>query len=75
MAEYLGTQWAYAAGLYPPYLDMMAEYLDTVRHIRTTYGVSLKDIETRVGQATIAQSPCDCQGALQYETAVWGALY
>ena len=75
MAEYLATKWVYEAGLYPFYRNMMVEYLDRAVYIRDKYNVSLKDIETRKGQAAIAASPCDCQGALQYETAVWAALY
>ena len=65
-AEYLALDFANDLG----WLDkqpLMVEALDAAREVRTKGGLSLRDVETRSGQAWV-NDLCDCGGQLYYET-------
>ncbi len=52
----------------------MKENLLSARDVRSRWGLSLRDVETRDGQAKVREL-CDCGGQLYYETGTWAAAW
>ena len=71
----MGTRVAYENGHFNRYPNMMREYLESARRVRNDFKLSLRDVETRKGQARV-QKICDgCGGMLYYDTGAWAGLY
>ena len=52
----------------------MKENLLSARRVRSEWGLSLRDVETRDGQARVREL-CDCGGMLYYETGTWATAW
>ena len=66
---------AYQNGQFDLFTSRMKENLDSARWVRKTHGLTLKDVETRKGQARVNKICDGCGGRLYYDTAAWAMLY
>jgi hypothetical protein len=68
-AQYFAGQMGWA-----DYRANMKQNLLSARDVRSRWGLSLRDVETRDGQAKVREL-CDCGGQLYYETGTWAAAW
>ena len=72
-AEYLAIYFSGERGWYDFYAAM-EENLRAAREVRANWGLSLRDVATRDGQARVNEL-CDCGGNLYYETGTWATAW
>jgi hypothetical protein len=72
-AEFFAQYFAGQKG-WADYRANMKENLLSARDVRSSWGLSLRDVETRDGQAKVREL-CDCGGQLYYETGTWAAAW
>jgi hypothetical protein len=72
-AEFFAQYFAGQKG-WTDYRANMKENLLSARDVREDWGLSLRDVETRAGQAKVREL-CDCGGQLYYETGTWAAAF
>ena len=72
-AEFFAQYFAGQKG-WADYRANMKENLLSARDVRSRWGLSLRDVETRDGQAKVREL-CDCGGQLYYETGTWAAAW
>ena len=68
-AQYFGGQRGWT-----DYRANMKENLLAAKNVRSDWGLSLRDVETRDGQARVREL-CDCGGMLYYETGTWATAW
>ena len=67
VAEYLALRIMYQETNYPSFISKMKENLESARWIKKTHGLTLKDVETRQGQARVNKICDGCGGRLYYD--------
>ena len=72
-AEFFGLYWADELGWNDRHVAMR-ENLDSARRVRSEWGISLRDVETRKRQAAV-NAACECGGMLYYETGTWATQW
>ncbi len=72
-AEFFAQYFAGQRG-WTDYRANMVENLLSAKKVRSEWGVSLRDVETRDGQARVREL-CDCGGMLYYETGTWATAW
>ena len=72
-AEFFAQYFAGQRG-WTDYRANMVENLLSAKKVRSEWGVSLRDVETRDGQGRVREL-CDCGGMLYYETGTWATAW
>ncbi|MFL2651090.1 MAG: hypothetical protein ACJ0HE_02775 [Anaerolineales bacterium] len=72
-AEFFAQYFAGQKG-WGDYRANMKRNLLSARDVRSRWGLSLRDVVTRDGQARVREL-CDCGGQLYYETGTWAAAW